>query len=131
MITLPLQAAKEKKAKNHKRTDSTLQKIMSQQAAAKEEKAKNQKQRMGVSTLQKIMFLSSVTLKFFDIHSRLNSISLRFKSLFVKHNFIGKTSFIVGGHNSFKWEIFKHQNLSSCDTTWWERTLTCTIYMTS
>ena len=42
-----------------------------------------------------------------------------------------KTSFKVGGHNSFKWEIFKHQNLSSCDTTWWERTLTCTIYMTS
>ena len=45
---------------------------------------------MDVSTLQKIMFLSSATLKFFDTHSRLNSISLRFLSLFVKHNIIVK-----------------------------------------
>ena len=123
-------SSKGKKGKKSQkdRLDSSVDHVSTSSKGKKGKKSKTKDGRLNSSEDYVLVFCHLEILR----HSL--SSELHLTQVFVlvcETQFHCKTSFKVGGHNSFKWEIFKHQNLSSCDTTWWERTLTCTIYMTS
>ena len=123
-------SSKGKKGKKSQkdRFDSSVDHVSTSSKGKKGKKSKTKDGRLNSSEDYVLVFCHLEILR----HSLSSELHLTQVSILgCETQFHCKTSFKVGGHNSFKWEIFKHQNLSSCDTTWWERTLTCTIYMTS
>ena len=123
-------SSKGKKGKKSQkdRLDSSVDHVSTSSKGKKGKKSKAKDGRLNSSEDYVLVFCHLEILR----HSLSSELHLTQVSILgCETQFHCKTSFKVGGHNSFKWEIFKHQNLSSCDTTWWERTLTCTIYMTS